>query len=902
MAINLEKVVQDLESAPPETRSVAVTLLLRIPAEQLLADRELFHRLCHGAEQGALKEEGDLGDLFARLRDRLQQVRMQSLPDRGKEKLDLSGLGRGDPRTQISTLEAIAAGKHTQALGEIRALLEVGAMDRVLAVAVDTLGRLGNPGDDLARIRNHLGHHSGRVRAAAVEAFAALSDPDQIVLTLGPALGDRHPMVRAGAIRAFSVVGREALIERLKSLVQNEAPERRALALPLLSYLRGDAILELLRKMAADPSEAIRAEVVNILRAHGGRQVMSTLEWLAQDRSQAIKAHAARSMALLRAGRGMRPGFDLAQLDSVPREPPSMGEVPDLASLPPQTQNQYLMRMKLVGSPRIYDLLLPLLDREDLRVEVLASVLSAFSVVGGREDVNRIRPFLAHSDGRVRANAVEAIDIMGGRKEILTWLTPLLADPMPRVKQNVLTALGRFGEGVFLNHLQRMIHSPHSAVRVSGVYALAHYPGPAAQQLAVKVLEDRDREVRLNFAEAMAGRQEPWARGLLERMQKADLDMDVRNAAKTSLEAAPQPTVEGGGDDGIPTGPARSPGASSPPARPPTSAPPMAPGGAPGPGQAPGAGRAGPGRPVPGPPGPTAAPGSGPGAPPAGVLPSPPGGPQLPPAEAFTMVDGLPMCPAPDLPPPSVRMAASVVGVEGRRGEVASEDQFRSSIDAAADEVLGMAQQAAAELARMEHPRGADAEASSAENRRPAPIPSSESGDMVLETMGGMSDPGDSTDSLGQTFMNFAALISPGKLAVMKKVQELERQRDEVLEKLGRALWDKISRGDLQHEGFSRTLFVLKKYLHGMKDQKKGGGGDAQASGWLSKLFTGGGEGGAGGDVREPPQLRTQYRNLAKDALRLDEMKDLDLAEFSALVGEIRRFDAEIKGLSEKPA
>lgn len=850
MAMNLDKVIQDLQHAPDPTKSVALTLLMGLPGEQVLRDATTFRRLCAAVEEGSRRAEGDLREKFAQLRDHLEELRHSALkqgPVGGK--MDLSGLGRGDPNAQLSTLAEVRQKDYRAGLGEVRALLQVGAHDRVTAAAVGVLGALGDPATDLATARSHLGHPAGRVRADAVEAYANLAEPTAILTTLGPALGDRHPVVRANAIRALSRVGAAAILDHLKALVSGEQPEARAQALPLLSYLRGDAVLELVRKMAADASDSIRVEVVNILRAHGGTSVVGILEWLAQDKNPHVRLHSARALVLLKAGRGARPGFQIEQLDSVPDAPPPGPPPEDLSGLPPEQAVQQLLRIKHLAPSNAYAAVLGLIEAEGIRNEVLATGLAALAVLGGREDVPRVRPFLGHSDGRVRANSVECIDVMGGRKEILTWLTPVLADPNPRVKLNVLTALGRFGEAVFLNHLQRMIHSPHLPVRVSGAYALAHYPGAAARKLASKVLEDRESEVRLNFAEALATRAEPWAREILQAMAKSDAAQAVREAAQVSLDQSAEAPE-----------PAR--------AQPPPAAPELA--------RQPAAPAAG-------------APSASPPLPPAGTTP-------LPPPESFQVIDGLPMGPGPAMPPPSVRLGAGIPGASA--GPTAADGGFSPSIDVATDEVLGLAQQAQAELEKDGAPPPPAAIPGAAEAAAAEAVPEPEPpklGDLVMESTTGVPEASESTDTLGQTFMNFAALVSPGKLAVMKQVQALERERDELLETFGRALWAEIRAGQLEHEGFQRTLFVLKKYLHSLQNRDKSA--PEASGGWLGKMLGTGGS--SEEEARDPPQLRAQYRNLAKDGMKLRDKGEVNLDAFHKHVRSVEEMNQKIRALSE---
>jgi hypothetical protein len=176
----------------------------------------------------------------------------------------------------------------------------------------------------------------------------------------------------------------------------------------------------------------------------------------------------------------------------------------------------------------------------------------------------------------------------------------------------------------------------------------------------------------------------------------------------------------------------------------------------------------------------------------------------------------------------------------------------------------------------------------------PSPAAQPVPAEAVSEAGSPSEDPGSGTDALGRTFMNLAALMSPGKMASLKKVQELEKQRSEALERLGRTLFERIERGELKHAGFERTLFVIKKYVHSQR-QKDGKGGEDQGS-WFGRLI--GTTGPAPDKAQEPPQLKAQYRNLAKDALGLVEAGQLQVGDLDKHVKSIQEIDAQIKAVS----
>src|SRR5207248_761816 len=63
---------------------------------------------------------------------------------------------------------------------------------------------------------------------------------------------------------------------------------------------------------------------------------------------------------------------------------------------------------------------------------LLAQALSALIKIGERSDVPAVFPLLKSEDGRVRANAVEAVEALGDQDQKVMYLSALTADPVNR--------------------------------------------------------------------------------------------------------------------------------------------------------------------------------------------------------------------------------------------------------------------------------------------------------------------------------------------------------------------------------------------------------------------------------------------------------------------------------------
>lgn len=110
---------------------------------------------------------------------------------------------------------------------------------------------------------------------------------------------------------------------------------------------------------------------------------------------------------------------------------------------------------------------------------------------------------LADPDGRVRANAIEAVQDIG-RSDLLSMVVPLASDPNNRARANAVTAISALGDTELLDTLKQMMNSRDRWMRASAVYALGEMKDPEAVELLFGSLRADDDVVRFNGARAIS--------------------------------------------------------------------------------------------------------------------------------------------------------------------------------------------------------------------------------------------------------------------------------------------------------------------------------------------------------------------------------------------------------------
>jgi hypothetical protein len=170
-------------------------------------------------------------------------------------------------------------------------------------------------------------------------------------------------------------------------------------------------------------------------------------------------------------------------------------------------------------------LALPELDRN-----TQAAVIGQLGRIGDKQDLGVLRPFLSSADGRVRANAIEALERLATPPEVFAVLLPHLKDPDSRARANALKALSCLDPQMVLGALANMVGSSSVAAKASALYVLSHLRSPEALDLLDRLARDVSEEVRRRVAEALDGKQGDRVEGLLERLVN-DLDVDVAERA-----------------------------------------------------------------------------------------------------------------------------------------------------------------------------------------------------------------------------------------------------------------------------------------------------------------------------------------------------------------------------------
>lgn len=279
----------------------------------------------------------------------------------------------------------------------------------------------------------------------AIDALGMFRHP----ASLGPlnkALARRDTAEQAA--RAIGRFPEETALPLFLKLLQDPPfPEATGVALEGLGDLHGSESFQVLEKHAASPDQELAAAVASAL---GCRKEKETEE------------------LLIRLIRHPSPQVVKAAVDS----------------------------LGMTGEGKAAEALHALfVDAGDPKVQ--ARILTALGLIHRNESVETLAKGLRSSDGRVRANAVEALASYDLREpEAVRHFAPILRDDNNRARANAILALYPYDRNQAVAALQRMLKAKEPRNRSSAAYIIGELQDPMLMQgLITMINTEQDRDV-----------------------------------------------------------------------------------------------------------------------------------------------------------------------------------------------------------------------------------------------------------------------------------------------------------------------------------------------------------------------------------------------------------------------
>ncbi|PKL47588.1 MAG: hypothetical protein CVV42_12715 [Candidatus Riflebacteria bacterium HGW-Riflebacteria-2] len=369
-----------------------------------------------------------------------------------------------DEKCQL--LKALIGQNRSDTLSCLLSLLKIEQNPHVVATLVIAIGTFGTVAECRFLIPC-LTHRDARVRANTIEALELIGNL-KLFAYIFPLLEDPDNRVRANAARSLKSIEPFTSFRLLQAMISSGKVAFQASAIFVLRCFESDASAALVAPFLASPHEDLRVRSEQTLRLLADKGVARAVELI-------------ENMA--------------APVEQVERVELSPEEIlAELTGHPDPVQEMFyrLKQAFIISDPRQR---LEEIEKESLQlgeksVEPLMEFLEQESdpmVVGkiyillGRLYDARAVPCLlaglSSSDNRCRANAVEAIGMLGD-PESLAYLIPFLDDPHNRVRGNAILAL-RAADGVDIKAaIMSLVEHSEEFYQRTAVYVLAELQRP----------------------------------------------------------------------------------------------------------------------------------------------------------------------------------------------------------------------------------------------------------------------------------------------------------------------------------------------------------------------------------------------------------------------------------------
>jgi HEAT repeat protein len=345
-----------------------------------------------------------------------------------------------------------------------------------------------------------------QIRAAVLEAIAPIKDHESLPLILRFSR-DPSQLVAKTALTAASRFEEPELLQALVQMCQKQNQLNQDAAIFVILKLKLKTGVSLLEQLTKSDNEAIRKradKACGILKQNTATSTKETES----------KAVATESEETEKEDNPAEPDSPEAERNDTSSSDEVLDEEAEaLAKEKEQLFNRIIQSeekectnfLQSISEHQYFDLVpklvQPLKERNSPRI--LSSLIMIIAQSGDKHYKDILLECLDHKDGRVQANAIEALERLG-IQDCAEQVTPFLESNQDRCKTNALIYLHRLGKVDTKKHLESMIHSKKENRQLSAIYAITDLfepdfvslletpmdsPNPKVSQKAIEVLE-----------------------------------------------------------------------------------------------------------------------------------------------------------------------------------------------------------------------------------------------------------------------------------------------------------------------------------------------------------------------------------------------------------------------------
>ncbi|MBI4867295.1 MAG: HEAT repeat domain-containing protein [Candidatus Wallbacteria bacterium] len=333
----------------------------------------------------------------------------------------------GDPMVWVAlyALKAIGAVKDSRATEAVVARFRTTTDRHIKASAIMTLGFIGNLAA-VPAVTAALRDPDDRVRANAIEALDRMAlAPKEKSQQIRPLLSDPNNRVVGNAAVSIAQEDLKLALTTIASMLKNPDKWFRASAAWCLGKIQSPQSPQwLLRLTKTEAEPEVLAVALKSLEHYPSSDVAAQVIGLLEHEEPSIRSHAARLLGLVADTSNLKTVFDTYQRETEP--------------------------------------------------VVRAALVNAMGRLAGPSDLLYLTECLRDQEPRVQANAIEGIMASAGAggPDVIPHIRPFVASTNNRLKANAVLALWQQGEVAIVRELEKMLDPANSRQCFSAIYVV----------------------------------------------------------------------------------------------------------------------------------------------------------------------------------------------------------------------------------------------------------------------------------------------------------------------------------------------------------------------------------------------------------------------------------------------
>ena len=420
-----------------------------------------------------------------------------------------------DSNEKVIILEELSKSSDSTIFNSLVDLLHQEQDPEILPKLIWTCSKIGNI-NSVPHITNFLRSGNPLVRASVIRSLAYIEDPSNYPL-LVRFTRDPHEKVRKESLKAVANLPAEPLLKCLIQMAKKESDFHREATIFVIARLAFEPGFTLLRSLSQSNSDVIQKRSKMALEYLQQKGILKT-ENKSNETSLASSRQESKSTDSKTLNEPVSSDVNVSRKDSAPEHTADLEEQLGSTNLELDREEENHIRVIRQGEEssaiksvfaliesnrlsRLEELKTHVLERGSKRLT--ATFIMALAQSKDKNHKDFLKQCLQNPDGRVQANAIEALRMLGC-DDLQTELLPFLAESIhDRARANAIIFLHPTGLIDTHQELENMLSSKNDNRKLSAIFAIMDLFDPRFVALLEKPIDSPNPKVTKRAIEAL---------------------------------------------------------------------------------------------------------------------------------------------------------------------------------------------------------------------------------------------------------------------------------------------------------------------------------------------------------------------------------------------------------------